>query len=191
MKLMNLTGGFQPSFSELLTFGALISATDPVSTLAVFQAKKVDPQLFYLVFGESVLNDAVGLVLFQFSSKLVGNDENMNFFYVLSRFCIDFVFIFFGSAVVGFFTGITSAFFLKKIDMRTAPLLETCLFFLIMYVPFFVAELLGLSGISTILFTGISSRRYATKNLSDATENNVNALFRVTGKYSILSFPKH
>jgi sodium/hydrogen exchanger 8 len=40
---------FQPSFLELLTFGALISATDPVSTLAVFQAKQVDPHLFYLV----------------------------------------------------------------------------------------------------------------------------------------------
>ena len=50
---------FHPTFTELLTFGALISATDPVSTLAVFQAKRVDPQLFYLVFGESVLNDAV------------------------------------------------------------------------------------------------------------------------------------
>jgi NhaP-type Na+/H+ or K+/H+ antiporter len=30
-----------------------------VSTLAVFAELKVDPTLFYLVFGESVLNDAV------------------------------------------------------------------------------------------------------------------------------------
>lgn len=51
---------FSKAFTELLTFGALISATDPVSTLAVFQEKRVDPHLFYLVFGESVLNDAVG-----------------------------------------------------------------------------------------------------------------------------------
>jgi NhaP-type Na+/H+ or K+/H+ antiporter len=54
---------FDPSYLELLAFGALVSATDPVSTLALFEAKKVDPQLFYLVFGESVINDAVGLVL--------------------------------------------------------------------------------------------------------------------------------
>ena len=45
---------FHPTLAELLTFGALISSTDPVSTLAAFQAKRVDPQLFYLVFGESV-----------------------------------------------------------------------------------------------------------------------------------------
>ena len=55
-----------------LTFGALISATDPVSTLAVFQELRVDPTLFYIVFGESVLNDAVGIVLFRTFSKFVG-----------------------------------------------------------------------------------------------------------------------
>jgi NhaP-type Na+/H+ or K+/H+ antiporter len=49
-----LVKAFQPSLAELLTFGALISATDPVSTLAVFQVKRVDPHVFYLVFGESV-----------------------------------------------------------------------------------------------------------------------------------------
>ena len=47
------------------------SATDPVSTLAVFSAKKVDPQLFYLLSGESLLNDAVGLVLFEAFAHLI------------------------------------------------------------------------------------------------------------------------
>eukprot|EP00978_Attheya_sp_CCMP212_P043598 scaffold287155_cov32-Attheya_sp.AAC.1 len=72
-----LTGDFHPSFTELLTFGALISATDPVTTLAVFQTKRVDPHLFHLVFGEAVLNDAVGLVLFQTFAKFVGNEKNV------------------------------------------------------------------------------------------------------------------
>jgi len=39
---------------ESLAFGSLISATDPVSTLAVFSDLRVDPTLFYVVFGESV-----------------------------------------------------------------------------------------------------------------------------------------
>jgi sodium/hydrogen exchanger 8 len=34
--------GFSASFLELAAFGALISATDPVSTLAIFETKKVD-----------------------------------------------------------------------------------------------------------------------------------------------------
>jgi|AntAceMinimDraft_5_1070358.scaffolds.fasta_scaffold46498_3 sodium/hydrogen exchanger 8 len=49
-----LFGHDELQLAECLTFGALISATDPVSTLAVFAELKVDPNLFYLVFGESV-----------------------------------------------------------------------------------------------------------------------------------------
>ena len=41
----------------------MISAVDPVATLAIFHALDVDPTLNMLVFGESVLNDAVSIVM--------------------------------------------------------------------------------------------------------------------------------
>lgn len=44
-------------------FGSLISAVDPVATIAIFNALNVDPVLNMLVFGESILNDAVAIVL--------------------------------------------------------------------------------------------------------------------------------
>ena len=44
-------------------FGALISATDPVATLSIMSAVNADPVVFTLIFGESVLNDAVAIVL--------------------------------------------------------------------------------------------------------------------------------
>ena len=40
-------------------FGALISATDPVATLSIMGAYSVDPLMYTVVAGESVLNDAV------------------------------------------------------------------------------------------------------------------------------------
>eukprot|EP00443_Scrippsiella_acuminata_P032255 CAMPEP_0115331742 /NCGR_PEP_ID=MMETSP0270-20121206/86479_1 /TAXON_ID=71861 /ORGANISM="Scrippsiella trochoidea, Strain CCMP3099" /LENGTH=182 /DNA_ID=CAMNT_0002752557 /DNA_START=63 /DNA_END=608 /DNA_ORIENTATION=- len=43
------------SMPEALAFGALISATDPVTTLAIFEQLHVDQDLFNVVFGESVL----------------------------------------------------------------------------------------------------------------------------------------
>lgn len=54
-----------PSFSLLCSFafGSLISAVDPVATIAIFNALHVDPVLNMLVFGESILNDAVSIVL--------------------------------------------------------------------------------------------------------------------------------
>jgi sodium/hydrogen exchanger 8 len=42
------------TWAECWAFGALISATDPVSTLVLFAELRVEPHLFYLVFGESV-----------------------------------------------------------------------------------------------------------------------------------------
>jgi len=48
---------------ESFAFGSLISAVDPVATLAIFQAIDVDQILYMLVFGESVLNDACAIVL--------------------------------------------------------------------------------------------------------------------------------
>ena len=54
---------YRLSLVESFAFGSLISAVDPVATLAIFQAIDVDQVLYMLVFGESVLNDAVSIVL--------------------------------------------------------------------------------------------------------------------------------
>ena len=50
---------------ESLIFGSLISATDPVTVLAIFGKMGADRDLYALVFGESVLNDAVAIVLYK------------------------------------------------------------------------------------------------------------------------------
>ena len=55
----------QLTMVEAGAFAALISAVDPVATLATFSALRVDPQLHNFIFGESVLNDAVSIVLFR------------------------------------------------------------------------------------------------------------------------------
>jgi sodium/hydrogen exchanger-like protein 6/7 len=57
----NLKGSF--TFLDTLYFGALISSTDPLTILAIFNDLHVDVNLYALVFGESVLNDAVAIVL--------------------------------------------------------------------------------------------------------------------------------
>ena len=53
------------SLSESFAFGALISATDPVSVLAIMKDMGTDKRLFNLVFGESIFNDAVTIVLYR------------------------------------------------------------------------------------------------------------------------------
>ena len=174
------TGGFYPTLTELLTFGALISATDPVSTLAVFSSKRVDPHLFYLVFGESVMNDAVGLVLFNAFAKFVSHNNTAGKVTLgILEFCVIFIVNFAGSLILGIVSGILAAMLLKCADMRQNTLLELSLYIMIMYVPFFLAEILQLSGIVTILFSGIAARRYVVPNLSESTQDHADAFFRL------------
>ena len=103
-----------------LVFGSLISATDPVTVLAVFQKLGVKVDLFSMVFGESVLNDAVAIVL---SRTLLGfnkpgtevNSESI--MAAVASFCT----IFGGSLLIGAFYGIVSALVFKKL-VRTRSL---------------------------------------------------------------------
>ncbi|RLN49068.1 hypothetical protein BBJ29_007822 [Phytophthora kernoviae] len=53
------------SWVEALLFGTLINAVDPVATLSCFNKLHVPPLLFNLVFGESVINNAVAIALYQ------------------------------------------------------------------------------------------------------------------------------
>ncbi|KAM7374577.1 hypothetical protein PAMP_007224 [Pampus punctatissimus] len=62
MKVVGQLGG-DFFFTDCLFFGAIVSATDPVTVLAIFNELKVDVDLYALLFGESVLNDAVAIVL--------------------------------------------------------------------------------------------------------------------------------
>lgn len=90
-------------FIECMMFGSLLSATDPVATLALFQELNVDPQLYSLVFGESVINDAVSIVLYRTVETFVEIPVSINagtcFLIILYFLMISVGSIFIGVAV--------------------------------------------------------------------------------------------
>ena len=55
---------YEFTLKESFAFGALISATDPVSVLAIFKEMNADMNLYTIVFGESIFNDAVAIVMY-------------------------------------------------------------------------------------------------------------------------------
>lgn len=65
-----------PEFSwrESFAFGSLISATDPVSVIAIFKEMDADVNLYSLVFGESIFNDAISIVMYETVISSGAND---------------------------------------------------------------------------------------------------------------------
>lgn len=108
---------YKLSFVESFAFGSLISAVDPVATVAIFQALDVDPILNMLVFGESILNDAVAIVLtrtiLEIDSPELQSTSTANLIlHGIGRFSV----MFFASAAIGVACALSSALisFLKE-----------------------------------------------------------------------------
>lgn len=177
---LGLFADFNPSLLELFAFGSLISATDTVSVIAVLQNKRVDPHLFYVVFGESALNDAVALALFHsFADLLQANKAYST--EALVAFFPEFLIDACCSPMLGMFFGFAAALIFKSVDLRKKKfrMLELSLYLMLMYVPFIIAESIHLSGIVTIFFAGLSVRRYVAPNVSRVTEKAGSTIFQL------------
>lgn len=162
---------YRLNFDESFAFGSLISAVDPVATVAIFHALDVDPVLNMLVFGESILNDAISIVLTTtvlppglHANVAVGPGQAI--VSALNRFCM----MFFASAGIGVVFAIMSALILKHVDFRKHPSLEFGLMLVFTYAPYVLAEGIHLSGIMAILFCGIVMSHYTHFNLSTVTQ---------------------
>ncbi|XP_067216189.1 sodium/hydrogen exchanger 7 isoform X5 [Linepithema humile] len=193
------------TFLDTLYFGALISPTDPLTIISIFNDLHVDVNLYALVFGESVLNDAVAIVLsgsiqnyaerYQSGS---GGFETVAFFQAFG----DFVGIFSLSLFIGATMGCITALLTKFTRVRDFPLLESALFVLMSYSTFLIAEAADLTGVVAVLFCGICQAHYTYNNLSLDSRQRTKQLFELLNflaenfifsyiGVSMFTFPKH
>ncbi|KAK6106591.1 sodium/hydrogen exchanger 3 [Brugia pahangi] len=165
--------------AESFAFGSMISAVDPVATLAIFQALNVERMLYMLVFGESIFNDAVSIVLtstsLEMSLQNVTCSTSVSLFSpVISRF----TYIFLISALLGVFVGLLSALMFKYVDLRKTPSLEFALLLIFAYLPYGLADAISLSGIMATLFCSITMSQYTHFNISPITQITMQQTFR-------------
>jgi sodium/hydrogen exchanger 8 len=157
---------------DSLMFGSLISAVDPVATLAIFSALKVNPTLHYLVFGESIVNDAVAIVLYKtFEGFKHATGDSPTEYLVLIGF-VQFFYVSLGSVLLGIVMSLLASLFFKHVAVRKYPALELIIFVLFVYGPY-LAALPYLSGILTILVSGVVMSYYTAPNLSLTTQASV------------------
>ena len=163
------------SFVECMIYGSLISATDPVTVLAIFQSMNVQPDLYALVFGESVLNDAVAIVLYRTMLTIRSSEFTMG---VLLNAVAYFGVIFAGSFVIGVACGLASALLLKHSHMHEMEASEACVVVIFPFLAYSLSQYLALSGIVSILFCGIVMAHYAKPNLSVRGQEALPYFFR-------------
>lgn len=103
---------WQPPFTlqESFAFGSLISATDPVAVLAIFKELDADVNLYSIVFGESIFNDAIGIVAYE-TVKHIGKASMGE---ELGAALLKFAVIFGGSLLIGIVSALIVAFVQKR-----------------------------------------------------------------------------
>jgi len=140
-----------------------------VATLAIFQALNVDEQLYNVVFGESILNDAVALILFRASMNYNGQ--------WLSSISIFFV-VAFGSLLLGIAVALFLSAIFRVLNISRFPPLETIFMIMFSYMSYVMADALQLSGIMSVFWCGIAFNHYGAYSLSPYTTLTSRQLFR-------------
>ncbi|KAM8946013.1 sodium/hydrogen exchanger 5 [Pelodytes ibericus] len=156
---------------DFLLFGSLISAVDPVAVLAVFEEVHVNETLFIIVFGESLLNDAVTVVLYKvFNSFVEMGPKN-----VQATDYIKGVSSFFVVSLGGTAIGLVFAFLLALITRFTkrVRIIEPLFVFLIVYLAHLTAEMVSLSSILAVTFCGLCCKKYVEANISNKSRTTV------------------
>ncbi|KAF9815641.1 hypothetical protein IEO21_04431 [Rhodonia placenta] len=166
---------------ECLIFGSTLSATDPVTILAIFNQYKVDPKLYTVIFGESLLNDAVSIVMYETLTQFHGTEIYVSsLFHGIGIFLLSFSV----SMALGVFFGLGMSLLLKHSSLALYPSIETCLVALSAYTCYFFSNGLSMSGIVSLLFCGITLKHYAYHTMSRRTQRATKYIFSTLAQLS-------
>lgn len=155
--------------TEALIFSSLISAVDPVAVLAIFHEIGVNMGLYFLVFGESLLNDGVTVVLYNTMVALQMQSSIAVSQYIIAFF--SFFTVCFGGLTIGILVGCITAFFLKF--TKETRVIEPLVIYVLSYLSFLLAETVHWSGIISLIACGIVQKRYAFPNISKKSYTTV------------------
>ncbi|KAH9277806.1 Sodium/hydrogen exchanger 2 [Echinococcus granulosus] len=150
------------SLNNQFLFSAVIVAVDPVAVLAIFQETGVNLGLYYVVFGESLLNDAVTVVLYEimceFTTEASITPANIGLG-VGSFFTISL-----GGMLIGLWLGALSC-----ILTRWKSQYEAVFLIFVAYLAYFITNCVGWSGIIAMINCGLIQASYAFHNISHSS----------------------
>mmetsp|Transcript_17588 Transcript_17588/g.35978 ORF Transcript_17588/g.35978 Transcript_17588/m.35978 type:complete len:745 (-) Transcript_17588:890-3124(-) len=185
------------SFDLCMTFGSILSATDPVAVAVLLNELGAPPRLKMHISGESLMNDGSAVVFYTiFSSRFfyefgldgigeeIGWGKGFALFFRLA----------FGGAAIGLAFGIGTVFILFHLDRRLSgedSVIQVVTTISAAYLSFFTSEILAhCSGIIAVLFCGVTVKAFGetllnnlqlTHHFWEITEHLLNALLFALG----------
>ncbi|XP_012274264.1 sodium/hydrogen exchanger 3 isoform X1 [Orussus abietinus] len=163
--------GCETPLLDMFLFSALISAVDPVAVLAVFEEIHVNEILYIVVFGESLLNDAVTVVLYHmFETYSEMGPSRIEYTDILSGFA-SFIVVAIGGTIIGVIWGFATGFVTRF--THQVRVIEPIFIFVMAYLAYLNAEIFHMSGILAITFCGITMKNYVEANISHKSHTTV------------------
>ena len=180
--LLGCFGRDPPDILETFLFSSLISAVDPVAVLALFEEIKADEILYMIVFGESLLNDAVTVVLYEvFESYVETGIDDFTTSDVFKGFAEFFV-VALGGTIVGIIWGYAAGLVTRFTNR--APIIEPLLVYAMAFLSYYTAEVFKLSAILSITFCGITMKNYVERNISSNSQTTLKQLTKMLASTS-------
>ena len=134
-------------------FGAIVSPPDAVAATAILSRLKIPRRVVVVLEGESLVNDASGLVLYKFAVAAV-----MTGAFSLIEASAEFV----GVAAGGIVVGVLLARLFIAVHRRLGDVfIEVLTTLAVPYVAYIVAESLHVSGVLAVVTAGLVRGRYA------------------------------
>ncbi|WP_211184556.1 cation:proton antiporter [Paenibacillus lemnae] len=158
------------------TFGALMSATDPISVISIFKSLGVPKKLVTIIEGESLFNDGIAVVLFQISSVYLLTYLEMGWAGIGSGLLL-FLKFSIGGIIVGAVLGYIFSQIIRLYDDYP---LEIAFSMLLFFGSYFIAEHFHVSGVIAVVVGGLIFGSYGAKiGMSKTTETNINSFWDV------------